>query len=62
MFIACTEKCTHQKDGLCTKNDCAPQNEFISGNISCPHYEPVITEAISEKPKSPVISEDHKRF
>lgn len=61
MLIACTEKCAHQKDGLCTKNDCAPQNEFISGNISCPHYEPVVTEAISGT-KSPAVSKDQKHF
>lgn len=62
MLIACTEKCTYQKDGLCIKNDCAPQKEFISGNISCPHFEPVITEAISNNFKSPIVSEDQTRF
>jgi hypothetical protein len=45
------------------KNDCAPQNEFISGNISCPHFEPDKTEAMSNNStKSPIISEDHKHF
>mgnify|MGYP000863910053 CR=1 FL=1 len=62
MLIACTEKCVHQQDGLCTKTDCAPQTEFISGNISCPHFKPVKTDAISVKTKSPTVSEDQKRF
>jgi hypothetical protein len=40
MFIACTEKCVHQKDGICTKNDCTSQKKYISGAVSCPHFEP----------------------
>lgn len=40
MYIACTENCIHQKEGLCTKEDCRAQNEYISGSFVCPHFLP----------------------
>lgn len=68
MFINCNEKCTHQKDGICVKNDCASQNEYISGTVSCPHFQPKAP-ATEKYPvtapyeaKFPIASEDHKHF
>ncbi|PKM60958.1 MAG: hypothetical protein CVU97_07530 [Firmicutes bacterium HGW-Firmicutes-21] len=61
MFIACTEKCAHQKDGICVKNDCSSKNEYISGAVSCPLFEPVKNQ-IDFGANSPEASEDQKHF
>lgn len=61
MFIACTEKCIYQKDGICLKNDCITQNEYISGTVSCPHFEPIPNKT-KEKTISQAASKDHKHF
>ncbi|HBR32380.1 MAG TPA: hypothetical protein DD733_09885 [Clostridiales bacterium] len=58
MIINCTEKCEHQKDGICVKNDCAAQAEYISGTVSCPHFRQIKhdvadKEELSSQPKFP---------
>lgn len=62
MFINCTEKCTYQKDGICIKNDCSSQNEYISGNVSCPHFEPKSEQNPNNSSKYQLTSEDQRHF
>ena len=62
MFIACTEKCIYQKDGLCVKNDCGMKNEYISGSVSCPHFTTKESNNVMDSSNRPAASKDHKHF
>lgn len=53
MFIACTEKCSHQSEGICTKTDCGIKTEYISGDLICPHFEPKEENANKKEPFEP---------